>query len=800
MKRRIPSIIIGIGVPMMIVAALLPIVKETHLSADDPQVKSQLSGVRTLTAKYENWKAAYEATGGAETLTLALVWSKALSSERTEAHGEIRFALDDGAVAVDVRGLPAERAYDVWLVDNIPGEGRSVLVEPGDGLHRLGQLTPDGEAARLTTRLDEALLGTFEVDFVAVTEAGTTPLDGGLLYGAPNLFQRKYLDEQIRAADAADPVMRAGFGSGLRGLFARSQGSAMNFASLVEQGADLFFNETFDGNGRTCGTCHPAENNFTIDPPFIQKLHEENPYHPLFVAEFVDSLNSDVNGGRHFEVPVLMREFGLILENVDGFEDLEKKFVLRSVPHTLAQGISITPCDPNPPPSSGEAPPPCNTTIPPVHRTGWSGDGSPTDIAGTNGSFFDFPLGAVRQHFPKTLSRTPGVDFRFPDSGELKALEAFQLSLGRQNEINLDKLDFADERVAKGESLFLTVGCNSCHNQAGANHVQRPEENLNFDTGVEDEPHPARNQFPNEPFPPDGGFGTEPAPPPPPWEGIAPPRFGNDTFNTTVLVEAADTGPFFHNNLDATLEDAITFYTSDFFPNPADLDQEGIENVGGFLRVLNARENGRQAIALLEDAKYWVNYDPERADSLLNLALFENEDGMEVLARALFKLHEDAQDHFGLAEKDIAAALLDINPYDRIHHINNAIAHINDARDVMVTSSFAKASDGAFGPAETPTLADVPAAFSLDQNFPNPFNPATEIRFALPEPAQVTLRVFDVAGREVATLVDRTLDAGWHSVEWSGTSASGLPVASGVYLYRLEAGDFVSARTMVLSK
>src|SRR5438128_2120713 len=61
-------------------------------------------------------------------------------------------------------------------------------------------------------------------------------------------------------------------------------------SQLIAKGRDLFFNETFAGNGRTCGTCHPAENNFTIDPAFIATLPKDN---PLFVAEFNPDLKEN---------------------------------------------------------------------------------------------------------------------------------------------------------------------------------------------------------------------------------------------------------------------------------------------------------------------------------------------------------------------------------------------------------------------------------------------------------------------------------------------------------------------------
>ena len=78
---------------------------------------------------------------------------------------------------------------------------------------------------------------------------------------------------------------------------------------------------------------------------------------------------------------------------------------------------------------------------------------------------------------------------------------------------------------------------------------------------------------------------------------------------------------------------------------------------------------------------------------------------------------------------------------------------------------------------------------------PNPFNPVTEIQFALPEVASVKLSVYNLLGQEVAVLVDRNLDAGYHSAQWDASD-----FASGIYMYRLQAGDFVDTRKMILIK
>src|SRR5262245_35947316 len=95
-------------------------------------------------------------------------------------------------------------------------------------------------------------------------------------------------------------------------------------------GADIFFRETFGGNGRTCGTCHPANHNFTIDDTFVQNLHNTNPNDPLFVFE----RNPNI---AHLEDSGVLIGLGSILENVDGFTpDPTQKFIFRSVPHTLS--------------------------------------------------------------------------------------------------------------------------------------------------------------------------------------------------------------------------------------------------------------------------------------------------------------------------------------------------------------------------------------------------------------------------------------------------------------------------------
>jgi hypothetical protein len=95
---------------------------------------------------------------------------------------------------------------------------------------------------------------------------------------------------------------------------------------------------------------------------------------------------------------------------------------------------------------------------------------------------------------------------------------------------------------------------------------------------------------------------------------------------------------------------------------------------------------------------------------------------------------------------------------------------------------------------------EVPVQFELGQNYPNPFNPTTEISFALPKAGPVRLEVYDLTGRVVATLVNQDLQAGTHKVMWNARGADGTSLASGVYLYRITASDFVATKKMVLLK
>ena len=121
--------------------------------------------------------------------------------------------------------------------------------------------------------------------------------------------------------------------------------------------------------------------------------------------------------------------------------------------------------------------------------------------------------------------------------------------------------------------------------------------------------------------------------------------------------------------------------------------------------------------------------------------------------------------------------------------------------DVIVTIALPEVQPAVRQPAVSGMVtgpgAEIPTAFALGQNYPNPFNPSTTIQFAIPVGTygRTSLRLYDLLGREIATLVDEVKEPGVYTVRWD---ASGF--GSGVYLYRMQAGAFVAHRRLVLVK
>lgn len=401
--------------------------------------------------------------------------------------------------------------------------------------------------------------------------------------------------------------------------------------TAVIEGLRIFTQETFGGNGRVCATCHPPTHNFTIDPAFIRKLPSTD---PLFVSE------RDVNL-RGLEQPRLLRKFGLVRLNIDGFNVLP---VSRAVPHLLGLSQTI---------SKG------STSLPRTHLLGWSGDGSPGD-----GSLRSFALGAVAQHLPRTLQRRgcaladfdPAVcDYRVPTDAELDALEQFQLFLGRQGEINIQPLSprpnemvFLDPFVEQGKALFHSVrggqnlSCATCHANAGAN--DRAGNGRLFPIGTNRHPNMPACRLPGGNVPGDGGFSGQPVSV---ESGQVLCRTaadydvtfrGKGQFNTPSIIEAADTPPFFHNNVVSTIELAVAFYNTEVFARSAAaggipfnlLDLE-VRKIAALLRTLNALNNMENGDRFNQLAQRVAATSPQASTTAVEIAASETQDAIQVL-------------------------------------------------------------------------------------------------------------------------------------------------------------------------
>jgi cytochrome c553 len=609
------------GAPLMLGAAPLG-----EVVAPAPE-RTPLAGMQKA------WQARYVGAGGDHNVVVGLGWARGISERYSKARGQARLDLIRGAATINLQGL--NRAVDVWLLDNLPGENKSALAEAGDNLVRLGRIEASGKG-ELSVDLGEDFFKGFELDWIIVTEAGRNPVDGGLLFGTRPAFERQYTRVRLAAESEESGIEPPAVGV----LKTHSSPAAVLVAAgLVAaetaQGGDLFFRGTFSGNGRTCATCHRADNNQGLDLDFIGTLPAND---KLFIAE----LPVSSGGVPGLERPLLMRGHALILENVDGLENPTVKFTTRGVPHSLSMATSIAA------PADGRAP---------QQRTGWSGDGAPSP-----GTLRMFPLGATIQHFPKRLNRVAGTDFVAPTDDELDAMEAFMMLSGRTNELTLASITLNNAGAQAGKLRFVDADarCNGCHGNAGSN---TGTVNRNFNTGVERAPDPSQA---TEAHPRDGGFGG----------GLTAnfdcngdsinDCFGDGTFNSTPLIEAADTEPFFHNNSFAEIEDAITFYTTSAFANsPAGggnaipLSTTDIDNIGKFLRVINAAFNNdltlqrnQAALTLLDNWMAACGPIPSLScgnghqvvstvNSLLELANVESRDAIDVLHAK--NLHLDAE-------------------------------------------------------------------------------------------------------------------------------------------------------------
>ncbi len=571
-----------------------------------------------------------------------------LSSEKLSTGGhtpkgqaKITFALRNAQGAITTNGLitatlediPAGVNFDLWFVKNVAGTGRTVKPETGDVFKKVGTFSGSTQfggksLSVVVSPQQNSDLDTFDLDLVVVTRAGQQPSASRVAVGARTLLEKRFFRE--RAGGTLDPVPAG----------ASLSDTVETTDPLVKRGGFLFFNEQFGGNGRTCSTCHRAENNLTLDPAFIATLPAND---PLFVFETNPALAG-------LEDSTTLRTRALNRENLDGFD---KPPVFRSVQHTFA--LSAT--------NGIEQANASFPLSPPDHRLGWSGDGAPG-----RGTLNEFSFGAIIQHFPKNLQRRPGTDFRIPTQEELDSLEAFQLFSGRQKLVDGRPLVLRDAGAEAGRNLFLKGSsggkCTNCHLDMGSLDAGFGPLAINFvlATGV-------RDLTPE--LPPDDGYLS-----PHPAQSFL---LGDGSFNVQPVIEAADSAPLFHNNAKATIEDAVAFYTSETFRASSngfdiELTQTEINSIGAFLRVLNAGENIRQ---VRKRAQFVHDNRATGNNTILTIAIADTQDALDVLSPK--NLNPTAQHDLSTAKLTLQTALA--NPdANRPAFIDNALVWLDLAK------------------------------------------------------------------------------------------------------------------------
>jgi len=487
-------------------------------------------------------------------------------------------------------------------------------------------------------------------------------------------------------------------------------------ALLIDEGRRVFMEETFEGNGRTCGTCHIPAEAYNIFPSSLEKLSKKE-LELVFASNVPGFENTDlirshalfnISGG---PPPLCPGDEPSCFDDEDGHSGPIFRASMGIQALDLTTHMNEAAVLPRPQQNGTILPPIFRGTplLPPecsegveleLPQLGWSGDGSPgtpkllpdDDTCQTHHGFFDedadgsfraFATGAIAQHFPRSVERTVGLDFRRGTPEELDALEAFQRWLGRRplteeenaiqetenaSEFEILLLEFADSRVALGRDHYATndgATCNRCHDNGGA---------LSFDNGRNDN-NLTKVALASE----DIGLAVL-GYPLPKDEGVTVTAFsGGDTgvmtgaFNSQSIIEAAEKKAWFHNHKVVNdFEEAIAHYGSDDFltgpPSnrpigtvkpeggmeglqfggqqegaPAFPAGDGIEHLGAFLRALNAFYELRDCERLIGEALDRIELNVS-ADNPIEHCMFNLDAVTRVLSQSkLPSLHPDIQ-------------------------------------------------------------------------------------------------------------------------------------------------------------
>ena len=242
------------------------------------------------------------------------------------------------------------------------------------------------------------------------------------------------------------------------------------------------------------------------------------------------------------------------------------------------------------------------------------------------------------------------------------------------------------------------------------------------------------------------------------------------------------------------------------------VDEESIEHAQGFLNIPGGSYTPGDVFSmpiLLESGEnirtfeLEIGYDPEALifqsinwdNSVGGMSILDtHEEGLVRVSAAGIGTLASGSFSLGTIDFEMSSSFIDQQTVVTINRsrLNEENILINEASAVF-TNALLIVDDWGVG--------GVPEVFSLEQNFPNPFNPVTQIRYQLPEQARVSIVIYDAMGREVKNLVPgKSQLTGFHQVTWNATNNSGDPVSAGMYIYSIQAGDFRETRKMVLIK
>ena len=450
----------------------------------------------------------------------------------------------------------------------------------------------------------------------------------------------------------------------------------------IDRGFKLFTEETFEGNGRSCGTCHIPGRQYNINPNDIRRASWKD--RKLIFATSTPGL----------ENPILVKKLALF--NVEGGNALNPEQGEEGH-HPVFRGsmtvgpLALTTVGPPLPPGF---------PFPGKPLTGWAGNGSPGGQF-HHGQFDEnadrtirsFANGAIAQHNPITLKRIAKTtacpelsiddphakcdkpyDFRFASNAELDDMKTFQEWLGRRDEIRLEILKFKNKHAIKGKAIYMSneASCNICHADGGAglrlaSGTPAPAVNIAQHSDINEEA--ARISAETGVFiPEDPGLDVDPPGPSP---------GGPHAFNIQPVIEAARKETFFHNHaFTDSIEEATRFYFTENFnnseiaaalqgalSNPALGDRSGnthlqteaeflafagkngFKKMGAFMRALSAWYSLKDCERLIDEAITRIGVGANIKNPIRHCA-FNLKDVHDVLIRAKVR-----HLHRGIAKK-----------------------------------------------------------------------------------------------------------------------------------------------------